>query len=92
MAGVVSSVALQLEAQSLNMIVMGFTFAAAVSWFHAVRAIVEKYIKSGAGVKGDVVAALATTFLAIVVFMVIKAVARNVTVKEPDNVVYAVTA
>jgi Family of unknown function (DUF5654) len=92
MAGVVSSVALQLEAQSLNMIVMGFTFAAAISWFHAVRAVVEKYVKSGGGVQGDVVAALVTTFLAIVVFMVIKAVARNITVKDPSSVVYAVTA
>jgi len=92
MAGVVSSVALQLEAQSLNMIVMGFTFAAAVSWFHAVRSIVEKYVKSGGGVKGDLVAALATTLLAIVVFMVVKGVARNVKVKEPSDVVYAVTA
>jgi len=88
----VSSVALQLEAQSLNMIVMGFTFAAAISWFHAVRAVVEKFIKSGGGVKGDVVAAIATTFLAIVVFMVVKAVARNVTIKNPSDVVYAVTA
>jgi len=92
MAGVVSSVALQLETQSLNMIVMGFTFAAAISWFHAVRSIVEKYIKSGGGVKGDLFAALATTLLAIVVFLVIKGVARNVKVKEPSDVVYAVTA
>lgn len=91
MAGVVSSVALQLEAQSLNMIVMGFTFAAAISWFHAVRSMVEKFIKTNGSAKGDVVAAIATTFLAIVVFMVVKAVARNVTIKSPSEVVYAVT-
>lgn len=87
-----SSVALQLEAQSLNMIVMGFTFAAAISWFHAVKSIVEKVVRTNGSVKGDVVAALATTFLAIVVFLVIKAVARNIKVREPSDVVYAVTA
>jgi UbiD family decarboxylase len=92
MAGVVSSVALQLEAQSLNMIVMGFTFAAAISWFHAVRSMVEKFVKTNGSAQSDVVAALATTFLAIVVFMVIKAVARNVKVRDPDSVIYAVTA
>ena len=36
-------------------------------------------------------AALATTLLAIVVFLVIKAVAFNVKVKEPGQVMYAVT-
>ena len=87
-----SSVALQLETQSLNMIVMGFTFAAAISWFHAVRSMVEKFVKTNGSAQSDVVAALATTFLAIVVFMVIKAVARNVTVKNPSDVIYAVTA
>jgi 3-polyprenyl-4-hydroxybenzoate decarboxylase len=92
MSGVVSSVALQLETQSLNMIVMGFTFAAAISWFHAVRSMVEKFVKTNGSAQSDVVAALATTFLAIVVFMVIKAVARNVTVKNPSDVIYAVTA
>jgi hypothetical protein len=91
MSGVVTSVALQLEAQSLNMIVMGFTFAAAISWFHAVRSMVEKFIKTNGSAQSDVVAALATTFLAIVVFMVIKAIARNVTVKDPSSVIYAVT-
>ena len=87
-----SSVALQLEARSLNMIVMGFTFAAAISWFHAVKSIVEKVVKTNGSAQSDVVAALATTFLAIVVFMVVKAVARNIKVKEPSDVIYAVTA
>ena len=92
MSGVVSSVALQLETQSLNMIVMGFTFAAAISWFHAVRSMVEKFVKTNGSAQSDVVAALATTFLASGVFFDIKAVARNVTVKNPSDVIYAVTA
>jgi UbiD family decarboxylase len=92
MAGVVSSVALQLEAQSLNMIVMGFTFAAAISWFHAVRSMVEKVVKTNGSAQSDLFAALATTLLAIVVFLVIKAVARNIKVRDPADVVYAVTA
>ena len=92
MSGVLSSMALQLEAQSLNSIVAGFSFASAVAWMDFVRYVVANVVqvnKNGAGYYA--LAALATTLLAIVVFMVIKAVAFNVKVKEPGQVLYAVT-
>jgi len=76
MAAMLSSLALQLEAQSLNSIVAGFSFASA--------------IKNGG--QYYVLSALFTTLLAIVVYMVIKAVAVNVKINDPQQPVYAVTA
>jgi hypothetical protein len=92
MAGMISSVALQLEAQSLNSIVAGFSFASAVAWMDFVRYIIANVIKvnkSGAGYYA--LAALMTTLLAIVVYMVVKALAFNVKIREPSQTVYAVT-
>lgn len=92
MAGVLSSVALQLEAQSLNSIVAGFSFASAVAWMDFVRYIIANVIKvnkSGAGYYA--LAALMTTLLAIFVYMVVKALAFNVKIREPSQTVYAVT-
>ena len=45
MAGVVGSVALQLESQSLNSIVAGFSFAAAVAWMDAVRYMISQVVQ-----------------------------------------------
>ena len=92
MAGMISSVALQLEAQSLNSIVAGFSFASAVAWMDFVRYIIANVIKvnkSGAGYYA--LAALMTTLLAIFVYMVVKALAFNVKIREPSQTVYAVT-
>lgn len=92
MAGMISSVALQLEAQSLNSIVAGFSFASAVAWMDFVRYIIANVVKvnkSGAGYYA--LAALMTTLLAIFVYMVIKALAFNVKIREPSQTVYAVT-
>lgn len=92
MAGMISSVALQLEAQSLNSIVAGFSFASAVAWMDFVRYIIANVVKvnkSGAGYYA--LAALMTTLLAIFVYMVIKALAFNVKIQEPNQTVYAVT-
>jgi hypothetical protein len=92
MAGMISSVALQLEAQSLNSIVAGFSFASAVAWMDFVRYVISNVIKvnkSGAGYYA--LAALMTTLLAILVYMVVKALAFNVKIREPSQTVYAVT-
>lgn len=83
-------IATTVESQSLNMIVMGFTFASAIAWYHVVAKLVEKFVKSGTGLKGDVIAALATTLFAVVVFMVLKMFVRNVEIKDPSQVTYAV--
>lgn len=87
-----SSLALQLESQSLNSIVAGFSFASAIAWMDVVRWIISQVVQvSKNGGQYYVLSALFTTLLAIVVYMVIKAIAVNVKINEPSNPVYAVT-
>jgi len=88
----ISSIALQLESQSLNSIVAGFSFASAIAWMDVVRWIISQVVVvSKNGGQYYVLSALFTTLLAIVVYMVIKALARNVKINEPSPAVYAVT-
>ena len=88
----VSGVALQLETQALNSIVGGFSFASALAWYAVVKCIVEMTIRGDKmGLQHDLIAALVTTLMAIIVFMIIKAVARNVKINEPSQAVFAVT-
>jgi uncharacterized membrane protein required for colicin V production len=92
MAGVIGSVALQLEAQSLNSIVAGFSFAAAVAWMDAVRYLISQVVQvSKNGGQYYILSALFTTLLSILVYMVLKALVTNVQIKEPGSPVYAVT-
>lgn len=92
MAGLISSVALQLESQSLNSIVAGFSFASAIAWMDFVRWVISQLVHVNKnGGQYYALSALFTTILAIVVFMVIKKVASNVTIKEPSQPVYAIT-
>jgi hypothetical protein len=92
MAGLISNIALQLESQSLNSIVAGFSFASAIAWMDVVRWMISQIVAvSKNGGQYYVLSALFTTLLAIVVYMIIKVVARNVKINEPSNPVYAVT-
>jgi hypothetical protein len=92
MAGVIGSVALQLEAQSLNSIVAGFSFAAAVAWMDAVRFMISQVVQvSKNGGQYYVLSALFTTLLSILVYMVLKALVTNVKIAEPSTPLYAVT-
>jgi hypothetical protein len=92
MAGVIGSVALQLEAQSLNSIVAGFSFAAAVAWMDAVRFMISQVVQvSKNGGQYYVLSALFTTLLSILVYMVLKALVTNVKINEPSTPLYAVT-
>jgi hypothetical protein len=92
MAGVVGSVALQLESQSLNSIVAGFSFAAAVAWMDAVRYMISQVVQvSKNGGQYYVLSAIFTTLLSILVYLSIKALVTNVTIKEPGQPIYAVT-
>ena len=92
MASVVSSVALQLESQSLNSIVAGFSFASAIAWMDFVRFIISRVIQvSKDGASYYAMAALFTTFIAIIVYMLVKAIAYNVNIREPQSPMYAVT-
>ena len=92
MAGVIGSVALQLEQQSLNSIVAGFSFAAAVAWMDAVRYLISQVVQvSKNGGQYYVLSALFTTLLSILVYMALKALVTNVKIQEPGAPVYAVT-
>ena len=91
MAEMLSAIALQLEAQSLNSIVAGFAFASAVAWMDCVRLLVSSVVQVAKnGLQYYFLSALFTTLLSIVVYMAVKAMAKNVTIKEPQ-VAYAVT-
>jgi hypothetical protein len=92
MASVVSSVALQLESQSLNSIVAGFSFASAIAWMDFVRFIISRVIQvSKDGASYYAMAALFTTLIAIIVYMLVKTLAFNVDIREPQSPMYAVT-
>lgn len=92
MASVVSSVALQLESQSLNSIVAGFSFASAIAWMDFVRFIISRVIQvSKDGASYYAMAALFTTLIAIIVYMLVKTLAYNVDIREPQSPMYAVT-
>jgi len=92
MAGLLTNIALQLESQSLNSVVAGFSFASAIAWMDVVRWVISQVVVvSKNGGQYYVLSALFTTLLAIVVYMVIKALAFNVKISEPQQPVYAVT-
>jgi len=92
MTEVISSVAVQLESQALNSIVSAFSFASVLAWYAVVKNLIELLVKAGKdGIKHNVIAAVVTTLLAILVFLVTKTVARNVKINEPGQPVFAVT-
>jgi len=80
-----------IESQGLNSLIGGFSFAAALAWYGVVQALIEKYVKQGPGVKAHVIAALLTTLLSILVFMLAKKFITNVEIKEPGQPMFAIT-
>ncbi len=86
------SLATMVESQSLNAVVAGFSFASAVAWMDVVRWVISQVVSiRGQGGNYYLLTALATTVLAVVVFMVVKAVAINTEINQPAAPVYAVT-
>jgi uncharacterized membrane protein YwzB len=90
MSGFVSSLASSVETQGINSLVGGFSFASALAWYGLVQAIIEKYVKQGPGIQAHLLAALLTTLLSILVFMIIKNFYRA-DLKEPQQPIFAVT-
>lgn len=87
----VVSVARTVESQSLNTVVAGFSFAAAIAWMDVVRAIVSRVVSSQKnGVMNASITALLTTLLSVVVYMVFHRVSS--TVRQPGAPLFAVTA
>jgi hypothetical protein len=86
----VNLVSQELETQSLNSIVAGFSFAAAMSWMDLVRWFIQQVIKvpKNGGSQYTLTAVL-TTLLSIAVYMIISGISTRVS--KPAQPVYAVT-
>jgi len=91
MASTVLGLATTVEAQGINSLIGGFSFASALAWYGVVQAVIEKYVKTGPGVQAHVVAALVTTLFSILVFILLKKFIKNVEIKEPGQTMFAVT-
>ena len=86
-----TNIATQVESQALNAVVAGFSFAAAIAWMDVVRFLISTLVVINKNNPNYyVLSALFTTLLAVVVYTVVKNVARNVTISQPSTV-YAVT-
>ena len=86
----ITLVASELESQSLNAIVAGFSFAAALSWMDLVRWIVNQVVKVNKnGGMNYTLTALLTTLLSIVVYITVSRVSTKV--QKPGAPVFAVT-
>jgi hypothetical protein len=91
MAAALSGIALQLETQSVNSIIAGFSFASAIAWMDVVRWAISQIVQVNKnGGQYYLLSAIFTTLLAIVVFLLAKTFIKNVEIKEP-SVAYAVT-
>jgi len=80
----------ELQTQTLNSIVGGFSFAAAMSWMDFIRWSITQIVKvpKNGGTQYALTAVL-TSLLSIIVFMVISRINKNV--KKPAQPVYAIT-
>lgn len=86
------AIAQQVEAQALNSIVAGFSFASAIAYMDLVRWMLSQIIKVNKnGGYYYLLTALLTTLLSIVVYMVIKMFLKP-DIKRPAPPVYAVAA
>ena len=84
------NVASQLETQSVNAIVAGFSFASALAWMDVVRFIIGNLVKVNKnGAQYVLLTALMTTLLSIIVYMIIARFSKKVA--PPMQPQYAVT-
>ena len=89
-AETVTLVARELESQSLNAVVAGFSFAAALSWMDLVRWIVNSVVKVNKnGGMNCTLTALFTTLLSILVYVSMSRVSTRV--QKPAQPLFAVT-
>ena len=80
----------ELQTQTLNSIVGGFSFAAAMSWMDFIRWTITQLVRvpKNGGVQYALTAVL-TTLLSVVVYMVISNI--NGRVKKPAQPIFAIT-
>ena len=87
---VLASISRELETQSLNAVVAGFSFAAALSWMDLVRWGIHQIVRvQKNGGLNYAITALFTTLLSVLVFMLISRVSTRV--KKPASPVFAIT-
>ena len=80
----------QVQSQSLNAVVAGFSFASAIAWMEVVRFLLAKVIKTPSGSASSVLlTAILTTLLSIFVYIGLSRISSRVT--QPAPVVYAVS-
>lgn len=83
------TISIDLQTQSLNAIVMGFSFAAALSWLDVVRWVINNIIKvqknSGANY---LLTALFTTLLSVLVYIIFLRLSKK-TEKVPTSSAYS---
>lgn len=85
------SIGVQLETQSLNSVVAGFSFASAIAWMDLVRWMISVLIKVPKnGGAYFALTAVFTTLLSIIIYILLSAVSKNVA--KPPPPVYAVTS
>lgn len=78
------------EAQSLNAVVAGFSFAAALSWMDLVRWSIHQVVKvQKNGGMNYALTAVFTTLLSVIVFMIMSRLSSRVT--KPKSPTFAVT-
>jgi hypothetical protein len=86
----VNLVTQELETQSLNAIVAGFSFAAALSWMDLVRWIIGQLIKVPKnGGSQYLLTAILTTLLSIIVYLTVARISTRVS--KPAQPVFAIT-
>jgi len=80
----------ELQTQTLNSIVGGFSFAAAMSWMDFIRWAITQIVKvpKNGGFQ-YALTALLTSLLSVIVFLVIAQI--NSTIKKPAQPVFAVS-
>lgn len=84
-----ADVGAQFKAQSLTMVVGGFSFAAAIAWMDAVRWMISQVVKvQKNGGQYYLLTALFTTLLAVLAFTMVKMFEPAVRQEQP---VFAVT-
>ena len=87
---VLASISRELETQSLNAVVAGFSFAAALSWMDLVRWGIHQIVRvQKNGGLNYALTALFTTLLSVLVFMLISRVSTRV--KKPASPIFAIT-
>jgi len=80
----------ELQTQTLNSIVGGFSFAAAMSWMDLVRWVITQLVKVPKNSGSQyVLTAILTTLISVIVFMIISRI--NGQVKKPAQPVFAIT-